>query len=353
MTPAASLRVGLMGGAVLSLVLGLSGGFARFGLTPAPATAIEFHGALMICGFFGTLVSLERAVASGRSAAFAVPAAAILGVLSLLMDQPAFGASAFFLAGIGLTTLTAIAAFQLPTLFTTIMTLGAALWVVGSGLWLAGQSISDITYIWLCFLLLTIASERIELSRLMESSPGARVLLGGIVLVLLAALALGQPWNGSLLFSLAIAALAVWLFAHDIGRRTIRIAGLPRFSAACLLSGYGWLLVAAAVLALWPPDVSSAGHDAAVHTIALGFVLSMVFAHAPIILPAVARAPIHYTPALYLPAAMLQLAVVLRVVGDIADRPDVLPVSAWVTVASILIYALLLISTAWKKQPSR
>jgi len=51
-----------------SLLTGLWGGLARLGLTlPSGVPALaEFHGALMISGFLGTVMTLERAVAIGR-----------------------------------------------------------------------------------------------------------------------------------------------------------------------------------------------------------------------------------------------------------------------------------------------
>ncbi len=104
----------------------------------------------------------------------------------------------------------------------------------------------------------------------------------------------------------SLAVLAIWLVSVDVARRTVRGSGLARFSAVCLLAGYGWLTVAAALLILLPPAATTFGHDAAVHAIGLGFVLSMVFAHAPIILPAVAGLPVRYGPLLYGPAAIFR-----------------------------------------------
>ncbi|MBP6997931.1 MAG: hypothetical protein KBB39_17490, partial [Phycicoccus sp.] len=53
----------LLGGA--SMLLGLSGALMLLGL-PAPITTerlLEVHGQLMIVGFLGTLIALERAIA--------------------------------------------------------------------------------------------------------------------------------------------------------------------------------------------------------------------------------------------------------------------------------------------------
>ena len=53
--------------AALNLLAGASGGLARLGL-PVPGPALVLHGAVMACGFFGTLIALERAVALRRLA---------------------------------------------------------------------------------------------------------------------------------------------------------------------------------------------------------------------------------------------------------------------------------------------
>jgi len=48
----------------------------------------------------------------------------------------------------------------------------------------------------------------------------------------------------------------------------------------------------------------------------LGFVFSMVFGHAPIILPAVLRVAVPYTPYFYLPLALLHGSLLIRLTGD-------------------------------------
>ena len=59
------------------------------------------------------------------------------------------------------------------------------------------------------------------------------------------------------------------------------------------------------------------GYDVVVHAIGLGFAMSMVLAHAPIILPAVLIRPLPYRPVLYLATAALQVSLLLRVAGDV------------------------------------
>lgn len=112
-------------------------------------------------------------------------------------------------------------------------------------------------------------------------------------------------------------ALAVWLFRYDIARRTVRQTGLPRFVALCLLSGYFWLcaggLLAIAQGGLFPGPHS----DAILHCVFLGFVLAMIFGHAPIIVPAVFRIAIPYRAAFYLHLVLLHASLSVRILGDL------------------------------------
>ena len=65
------------------------------------------------------------------------------------------------------------------------------------------------------------------------------------------------------------------------------------------------------------PQVDGPGYDLVVHAVTLGFAMSMVLAHAPIILPAVLVRPLPYRPVLYAATLALQLSLILRVAGDI------------------------------------
>lgn len=340
------LRIALAVTAAASLIAGLTGGLARLGVVAPVGDTADMHGAIMASGFFGTLISLERAVADGRLAALLVPAVSAAGAVLLLLGYAEATAPLFLVAGLGLTLLTSLATWKLPTLFTGLMTVAAALWPLGTLFWMLGRTLPEVGYIWLGFLILTVVAERIELSRLLKPTLAARVLLVFLVALFALALGLGQPWTGgSTLLAVALAGIALWLLREDIALRTVRTRGFARFSALLLISGYGWLIVAAACLALLPPGEALYGHDAAIHAIAVGFILSMVFAHAPIILPAVTGAPVRYVPILYLPAVLLQLAIGLRIVFDAMEATERLYCPAWLTIAAIVTYVTLLLGT--------
>jgi hypothetical protein len=67
-----------------ALIFGVLAGVWRLGW-PAPALAAGApHGTLMMCGFFGTLIGLERAVAIGARWAYGGPFASALGAALLI-----------------------------------------------------------------------------------------------------------------------------------------------------------------------------------------------------------------------------------------------------------------------------
>lgn len=333
--------------ALAGLVTGLSAGLARLGVFEGAATIADRHAVFVLCGFFGTLISLERAVATGAPAAFSIPGLSALASVLLWIDPLAAGLL-FVVAGAGLATLCLKTVLSLRSLFAVVLAMGALLWPLGTMLWLVHGDTIGAGYVWLGFLILTITAERIELSRLRSVPKASETVLAAILLLFCLALLSGAPLTGSgpsWLLALSLAALAVWLLCHDIALVTVKGRGLARFSALALLSGYGWLLVAALGLVLEPPSECSSGHDLYLHAIGLGFVLSMVFAHAPIILPAVTGLRVSYSPALYLPLALLQGATALRVRSDLASSLDLRPLSAWLTLACLFLYALLLART--------
>jgi len=306
--------------AFVALFVGIGAGLARLGwpMPAAAAGAAALHGPLMICGFFGVVIGLERAVAIGRLWAYAGPLLAGLGTAAALHGQ--HGATPWLMlaaSGVLLAASLDVLRRQRAGFMLTIA-LAAGCWTTGTALWAAGWAVHEVVGWWLAFLVLTIAGERLELSRFMPTSRGAGWLFAAIVAaVLVALLAWSQPW-GPRLFGSALLGLAAWLLRHDIARRTVRQQGLTRYIAVCLLSGYFWLALGGAVIAAFGLAPGSAAYDAALHALLLGFVFAMVFGHAPIIFPAVLRVAVPYHPGFYAPLALLHASLVLRLAGDAA-----------------------------------
>jgi hypothetical protein len=325
----------------LALLAGVAGGLARLGFAlPAPAAGVAWHGALMASAFFGTLISLERAVALGRPWAYGAPLACGLGGAALLLGH---GPAAFvlFIAGAALlAAASAVIYFKQRALHTGVLVLGAAaLAVANLGLAL-GAPLEASALGWIVFFTLTIGGERLELSRLVRPPRAARLAFATIAVALLAA-ALAAPWwmdaalraAGALLL-----VLAAWLARYDIASRTVRASGLTRYIALCLLLGYAWLALGGAALAL------GTQWDAALHAILLGFVFSMVFGHAPVILPAVLRLRFPYHALLYAPLALLHVTLALRVAGDLAQSPALRAAGGAGNAAALALFILAVVS---------
>lgn len=310
----------LMLGAV-SLLAGLAAGLARLGWDlPALAWA-DIHGPLMVCGFFGTVIGLERAVALNRSWGFAAPAATALGGIALLAGWPLHGAF-LLLAGSAVFLSMAVAVTRRqPEPFTKVMALGAFCWVVGNALWLSGAMVAEVVALWAAFLVLTIAGERLELARFLPPSTWRLPLLAPALLLVgvgavQSVVAAGPAWT---VLGLGLMALVAWSLWHDVARRTIRQNGLSRYVAVCLISGYVWLGIAGLLMPELDAGLAVPAYDAALHALFVGFVFSMVFGHAPMILPAVLGVRLSYHPVFYGPLALLHLSLALRLAGDLLE----------------------------------
>lgn len=319
----AARRAPLMALGAVSFLTGLWAGLARLGWTPATGPAVPpDHGPLMVSGFLGTVIGLERAVALGRRWPYAAPVLAGLGGLALLSGVSVHVAHA--LAASAALVLVAIFVALLrahPSTHLATMTVGAACWLVGTLVWHGGDALYRVVPWWVGFLVLTIAGERRELSRLarlprwMDAAfwAAATLLLVGLVLTRVA-FSTGVRVSGA-----GLVALALWLLRGDIAWRTLARPGAPRFMAVCLLSGHLWLALGG-VLWLVSAPVFAAGpsYDAMLHSIFLGFVFSMIFGHAIIILPSVLGVALPYRPAFYAHWAVLQLSLLARIGADLA-----------------------------------
>ena len=307
--------------AALALLAGLDAALLLLGL-PAPVRTDrlpEVHGVLMVLGFVGTLIALERAVALRRRPGFLAPGLLGLGGLLLLSPVP---------LGIGQGLLVAGAAAMAAVYAglwrrqrdesVLVQALGAVVATGAALLWLGGVPVPLLLPWRVGFVVLTIGGERLELARIaMGPRAGETLVLlsGGLLAGVVAALL--WPRVGAPLFGLALLAFGGWLAAHDIARRTIRARGAPRFMAGCMLAGYAWLGVAGATWLIGGAVSDGARYDVVIHSVFLGFTISMIMAHAPTILPAVLRRPLPYSPVLVVPAVLLHASLALRLwIGD-------------------------------------
>jgi hypothetical protein len=307
--------------ALLALLFGLWAGLLRLGwaLPAFPSLALA-HGPLMVSGFLGVLIPLERAVAIRQKWMFAAPFFAALGWLTLLF-QPFVGAFFFAISSLLAIGILGVMVRREPQFHTLTMAFGMLAWGIGNLLWLAGRPLFQVVYWWLGFLVLTIAGERLELSRVLRFTPWSTRLFGLIAAAFAAGIVLSTV-NLSLaarLTGFSLLALALWSLRNDLASRNIHAPNpLTRYIAFCLFGGFLWLGIGGGLFLFLGAQYAGPLYDAALHAIFVGFVMTMIFGHAPIIFPAILSTPITYSPAFYVHLGLLHLSLFLRLVGDLS-----------------------------------
>lgn len=314
------IRAVLLVTALAGLVVGVWAGLVRAGVAVPAGGVVDpaTHGVVMVSGFFGALISLERAVALDRRWAYAAPPAAILGALGLSAGLP--GAVWASLAAALIMTFGSIRLWRAqPSLFMAVMVAGAASWAIAVVLEIASVSIARQVPWLAAFLIGTIVGERLELSRLAPPSRrkmpffvGAMTATG--IGALTTSIGFAAGWR---VFGAGLVLTAAWLFVFDVARRTIRAEGVTRFIAVCLLSGYAWL-GGAGIWWLMRGDLTGElGWDGALHAVFLGFVFTMVFGHVFLVAPAVLGVTVPYHAWFGAHVVVLHLSLVLRLAGDL------------------------------------
>ncbi len=339
-------RFPLLAMAISMLLAAMWAGLLRFGwaIPPLTPTLADSHGPVMVSGFLGTLVGLERAVALGKRWMYLTPLLTVLGGASLIAGLPAWiGVVAITLGSLVMLLVFVHLVRLQPALFTYVLALAALVWLGGNLLWLWGLSIPDIVGWWAGFLVLTIAGERLELTRLLRISRASQVAFVGVIALFLSGIVLIPITytTGWRVTGAGMIALAVWLFRHDIAWRTVRQQGLTRFIATCMLSGYAWLLIGGA-LALIYGFLYGGSYDAVLHSIFLGFVFAMIFGHAPVIFPAVLGVTMEFSSRFYAHLVLLHLSLVLRVVGGLLDWTLL---RQWAGMLNVIVLLLFLANT--------
>lgn len=335
----------------IALLAGLDAALLLLGL-PAPlitSRLADVHGPLMVFGFLGTLISLERAVARGAWWAYLTPTALGLGALATLSSLPLLvGQSLVVVGGVLQALLYRSLWRRQQAIYLAVQILGSVAFLAAGILWLASTPIPELTTWFAVYIILTIVGERIELSRVARlsaaSSDTAEKTAWTVSLIVFfsPALAVFMPAVGGAIFGAALLVTVGWLWKYDAARGTITATGLPRFMAACLLIGYGWLAIAGALWVGASPITDGRLYDAALHAVFLGFAMSMIMAHAAVILPAVLRRPLPYRPVFWVPAILLHASLLLRIViGDARNLEWAVSAGGVLNITAVLFFIVI------------
>lgn len=311
---------------VLALLAGLWAGLYRIGwrippLTPSLVTA---HGPIMVSGFLGSLITLERAVALRLKWTYLPPILATGGwLITMLVQDSLVGPILFTLASIGGIAILVEITRREFALHTVTILAGMVAWAAGNLLWLFGWPIYQVVSLWQAYLVLTIAGERLELSRVLRPTALQKYIFGGIALVYLAGVVLSM-FNlqaGVRVMGAGTLLIAIWSLKNDIAWRNIKHKlPLTRYISWSLVLGLIWLGISGVLNLIFGGQAAGPRYDAQLHAIFVGFVMSMIFGHSLIIFPAILGIPITFKPLFYANLILLHASLLLRISADYANQ---------------------------------
>ena len=340
--------------ALLTFLFAVWGGLVRLQWSfPLPqADCLSFHGPLMVSGFFGTVIAMARAsvLKSKLGLKFEwgllVPTAAALGAWTFLLGGPEkLGIACFLAASLGYLAVSAMF-FKVQAFPFAAMTLvGGMGWAWAHWMWLRGLPIPHVVTGWMGFLAITIVAERLEathwkLSGFISWWPliGMVLLAGGILIQPF------QPPLGVRVFSAGSLLLALSMTVLDAGTATTKQGDWRFFLKACLYAGYAWLLISSLIGLALAPVESGFAYDAFLHSVFLGLVFTMVFSHAPLLLPRVLKHPIPFHPLFYSHWGFLHLSLFIRLSGDALASA---PLRRWGALLNAIALLLFIFNTLW------
>jgi len=146
---------------------------------------------------------------------------------------------------------------------------------------------------------------------------------------------------GVLILGIGLIAGDRWISWYDISRRTLKHSGLPRYVALSIQSGSMWLGVGGLLMLIFKDIPAGPHYDAILHAVFVGFAISMIFGHAPLIFPSVLKLPLKYQPYFYVPLVLLHASLVQRVASDLFGWTYLRQWGGFLSTAAILLFFVL------------
>lgn len=303
--------------AVIGLLFGMAGGWIRLGhlVFPLPETAVH-HGALMVGGFLGTLISLERAMVLKGRFWLLVPLLSGLSVPFFVAGWAILGSYILLGASVGLMVIMYFQILLNPTKYQYVMSFGAVCWMLGNFALVYSGFVPAVVPWWVGFILFTIVGERLELSRFLPTPKWAKRALSLFLVLFFVGLLIPFHNHGSWMMGAVVIGISFWLLQFDMSKITALKSSQFRYIGIGLRVGYLWLTLHGIILALM--SAHRLHYDLYIHTFFLGFTFSMIWAHAPIILPMILGIKGNmYHPILWIGWWLFQLSLLLRIFSSI------------------------------------
>jgi hypothetical protein len=330
--------------AFANLVMGMYSGLGRMGWSLSFEPGYLHHGAIMVGGFLSTLIALEKIIPLKRKVLFVIPFLSGISILFFWFGLFDIGVILLIISSAGLVAVYSIYLNRQQDIYMWLMLFSAVFLLIGN-LVLATKKFYPMALPWwMAFVLFTIVSERMELSKFLPVSKTQKNFLLGFTSLFIVGILLPFHSVGNYFSGLSLVLIGAWLMKFDVIRINLRKTGLTKFTGTALLSGYIALIFVGIFLMALP--AIPLAYDATVHTFFLGFVFTMIFAHGPIILPGVIGIAVKpFDTFLYVPLFLLQFSLLIRVGADLnlIDTSFQLT-SGYLSAASILLYFVTLIS---------
>lgn len=342
-----------------ALLLGISGGANRIGdMTWVVTGAGMQHGLLMVGGFLGTLISLERAMVMKNKWWLLVVFLNGFSIPVLLFPGWSFLANYLQLTGsMGLVLIMYFQSMRHPQPYQYVMSIGAISWMIGNVALITSNFIPAAVPWWIGFILFTIVGERLELSKFLPTPTYAKNILYGLLVLFFIGMWMPFHQSGNWVMGFAAIFIAFWLLHFDMAKITARKENQFKYIGVGLKVGYVWLVLHGLTLCFL--NAHPLFYDLYLHSFFLGFAFSMIWAHAPIIFPmilSIQEKPYH--PVLWIGWTVFQLSLLGRLAAALLKLPEwrtlLGVINGWSIIAMFAMMAMIVIIkimiNRWKKK---
>lgn len=337
-----TLRLPLLAMAIICLFLGLWAGLSRIGWNVPVLPVTAHHGAVMIGGFLGSLISLEKIIPLKKKLLLLIPLLSAVSVAFFMGNQYEIAIILLISSSAGLCFAFAIYLTTERNRIYLLMLMGAVSWLIGNLLLLSTHFYPLAFPWWVAFILLIIAAERIELMKFLPIGKLNKNFFTCLVLLFPVGVLFPFHGNGNLICGSSLAGASIWLLRFDLIGINMTKSGLSKYVATALLAGYIALFMTG--IFFFTVVGKMMGYDLLIHSFFIGFTFSMIFAHGPMILPGVLGIPNvkPYHNTLYVWLITLHVSWILRAVGDITMLFEMRKISGLITSFAIMGYFITL-----------
>lgn len=323
--------------AMLCLLSGLWSGLSRIGWDIHILPIAAHHGAIMVGGFLGTLISLEKVIPLKKKVLFIIPVLSAISAVLFFVNQPKAAVYMLILSSVALTLVFAYYFHLQRTAIYIMMFTGSLCWLIGNIMLLTKFFYPLAFPWWTAFALFIITAERLELMRFLPVSEMARKLFFVLLCSFIVGIFFSFHGIGNQISGLALIGVSIWLLRHDLVAINLKKQNLSRYVAIALLCGYVALILTG--IFFFTLSDQWLTYDAIVHSFFLGFVFSMIFAHGPIILPGVIGISVTpFSKILYVWLFILQVSWIMRVVSDVMVELSIRKISGLLSGIAIVGY---------------